>query len=383
VSKGIRILYLSSGCFDKGGISRYNRYQITALRELIEPDNVRVISLAGRQDGDFEELFEVSWTGSGPDILGKVRFVFEVLRQILWWHPRFIWVGHVNFSCLALFLGRLRGAQVILNTYGLEVWSGLKPASEWGLRHVPVVISDCHYTARYLEESGFRIPGSTTVIWDCVELTRFFPAAPDPYVLERYGLPDPGKFPMIITLGRISRIAKHKGYDRLLKAFVKVHRQLPKAHLVFAGKGDLIPELRVMAETLGVADRVIFTGMVEERHLVDVYRCSRVFSLVSDRGTGRGEGIPLTPLEAMACGGPIIVGDQDGSQEAVVKNQNGYCISPDNIEFHSDILIKLIIDDVHHRTMATAAVNVTRESFSYEGFKRKHRVLISQLVAEK
>ena len=55
--------------------------------------------------------------------------------------------------------------------------------------------------------------------------------------------------------------------------------------------------------------------MVHEDDLPKFYRASRIFTLVSDRGKGRGEGIPLTPLEAMACGSPIIVGNQDGSQE--------------------------------------------------------------------
>ena len=56
-----RILYLTPGCFDKGGISRYGRYQIEALREVIGAENVRVLSLLGPDGDEFETDFDVAW----------------------------------------------------------------------------------------------------------------------------------------------------------------------------------------------------------------------------------------------------------------------------------------------------------------------------------
>ena len=75
-------------------------------------------------------------------------------------------------------------------------------------------------------------------------------------------------------------------------------------------------------------NKVIFTGSIHENDLPDIYRAAHLFSLVSDKGHMRGEGIPLTPLEAMATGIPVLVGNQDGSQEAVENGVNGYVLDP-------------------------------------------------------
>ncbi|HEY1942337.1 MAG TPA: hypothetical protein VGH40_09465, partial [Roseiarcus sp.] len=59
----LRILYLTPGCYDKGGISRYCRYQIQALRENHGAERVTVLSLLGPDQNGFEEPFAVSWRG--------------------------------------------------------------------------------------------------------------------------------------------------------------------------------------------------------------------------------------------------------------------------------------------------------------------------------
>src|SRR5690349_16475655 len=97
----MKILYLTPGCFDKGGISRYNRYQIQALRELYSTNNVRVLSLAGPKSGDFEEPFNVHWHAKGPDLKSKIKFTGQLIYQTLIWNPDLILTAHVNFSGLA------------------------------------------------------------------------------------------------------------------------------------------------------------------------------------------------------------------------------------------------------------------------------------------
>lgn len=375
----MKIIYLTTGCFDKGGISRYNRYQITALRELVKPEGVRVFSLHGKRPDDFEEPFEIDFASSGTGLLSKIRFALYVFKNLIGWRPEVIWVGHVNLSGMAYLLSRVTGAHVILNTYGLEVWSGLTSDAAYGLRKAHTVISDCYFTAKYLEEMRFRSPKTVKVIWDCVDLRRFYPKKADISVLAKYGIPEPERHQLIVTLGRISRAAAHKGYDRLIKAFAIIQPNFPKARLVLAGKGDWMEELKAMASQLSIADKVVFTGMVEERHLVDIYRSAYVFSLASDRGKGRGEGIPLTPLEAMACGAPVIVGNQDGSQEAVMDSSNGFIIDPFDIENHAKILARLLSDIELHRSKSEAATRIAREHFSYDQFREKHKSLLYEI----
>lgn len=372
----MKLLYLTIGCFDKGGISRYCRYQIMALREIVGDSQLRVLSLMGPDRDSFEQFFEVTRHGRGNGAVEKVRFVAWTLREALAWRPDLVWCAHVNMAGLARVAARLCTGQVLLNTYGLEVWSGLSRDASWGLRKADRVVSDCHWTARYLEDSHLRPPGSTLVLWDCVDLDRFCPGPPRAEALALYGVPDPRTHLNLLTLGRLSRDAAYKGYARLLEAFACLARDLPGARLIYAGKGDLVAELRAQATALGLAERVCFTGPVHEDHIVDIYRCGHVFSMVGDRGEGRGEGLPLTPLEASACGLPILVGNQDGSVEAVDPGVSGFALAPFDIDGLAQTLVGLFQDPERLRTMGAASRRRTETHFSYATFREKHRELL-------
>ncbi len=372
----MRILYLTIGCFDKGGISRYCRYQIMALREIVGGSQLRVLSLLGPDGDSFEQPFEVTWHGQGNGAVEKVRFVVWTLREALGWRPGLLWCAHVNMAGLARMTARLCRAKVLLNTYGLEVWSGLSRDASWGLRTADRVVSDCHWTARFLEDSHLRPPGSTVVLWDCVDLDRFCPGLPPADVLALYRVPDPRTHLNLLTLGRLSRDAAYKGYARLLEAFAPLARDFPNARLIYAGKGNLVPELREKATALGLGERVCFTGPVHEDHIVDIYRCGHVFSMVGDRGEGRGEGIPLTPLEASACGLPILVGNQDGSEEAVDPGVSGFALDPFDVDGLAQTLMALFQDAERLRTMGAASRCRAETHFSYATFREKHRELL-------
>lgn len=376
-----KILYLSPGCFDKGGISRYNRYQIKTLRELLGDKNVRVFSLLPPQEGDFEDKFQVTWHAWGISKISKLVYIFKILQTVYFWKPDVIWLGHVNLTEILVRFRLFKKAKSVLNVYGLEVWSGLRSKVEEGFRRVDYVISDCHFTADYIETENIRVKGSTEVIWDCVDLEKFTPSNEETQDLfyKKYNLPNPTDSPWILTLGRLSFTAAHKGYERLMEVFSMVVKTDDKSVLIFAGKGDIIDHLKELALKYKVSNRVYFSGMVHEEDLPKFYRAARVFSLVSDRGVGRGEGIPLTPLEAMACGSPIIVGNHDGSQEAIFNNINGYCIDPFNLKAHENAILSLLENDTEFKKMALGAINVSHDFFSYQKFKNKHADFLNKI----
>jgi phosphatidylinositol alpha-1,6-mannosyltransferase len=374
----MKLLYLTPGCFDKGGISRYSRYQIAALREICGDENVRTLSLLGPDKQSFETPFNVDWYAGGNALAQKVSFAAKVFQLALVQRPDVLWTAHVSFSALVRIAAAMAGAKTVVNEYGLEAWSDLGWDTAWGLKGMTEVVSDCHFTAEWMEEAGKRPRGSIHVVWDCVDIERFSPRPPSRGVLEKYGIPDPATGVNILSLGRLSRDAAHKGYDRLLEAFSRAAGRVPSARLIFAGKGDLVSELAARAKVLGLEGRVFFTGMVHEDDLADVYRSAHVFSLVSDRGEGRGEGIPLTPLEAASCGVPILVGNQDGSQEAVVEGLNGHILDPFDLDAHADVLLRLSRDQETRKRMGEAARKRIEEEFAYPIFREKHRALLQK-----
>ena len=106
---------------------------------------------------------------------------------------------------------------------------------------------------------------------------------------------------VIVCVGRLTYV---KRYDRILDVFAKIVQRSPEYRLMIMGRGDLLDELKLRAEKLGIADRVYFGGVVGQNELMEIYRSSRLFLLTSD-----WEGTPKALLEAMACGLPAVTTD--------------------------------------------------------------------------
>jgi len=252
------------------------------------------------------------------------------------------------------------------------------------MRAMDRIVADCHFTARYVSEANLhgRAPD---VIWDCIDLDRFAPGPCSPSVLAKYGIADKANAFVVLSLGRLSKSAAHKGFDRLIEAFAVVAASEPGARLVIAGRGDDRPRLEALVAARGLIPAVTFTGPVDEQDLADVYRSASVFSLVSDRGPGRGEGIPLTPLEAMGCGVPVVVGNQDGSQEAVIAMDgdvaNGFVIDPFDLASHAGLLLRMAKSAPLRAQMAECARQAAADHFGYRRFAGQHGVLYADLLA--
>jgi glycosyltransferase involved in cell wall biosynthesis len=99
---------------------------------------------------------------------------------------------------------------------------------------------------------------------------------------------------------------------------------------VIVGDGDDKPRLESMACERGVRHRVIFVGSVNENGngdepfaLIDWYRTADVFVMPST-----GEGFGIVFLEALACGLPVVAGNEDGSRDALLDGALGTIIDP-------------------------------------------------------
>jgi phosphatidylinositol alpha-1,6-mannosyltransferase len=172
---------------------------------------------------------------------------------------------------------------------------------------------------------------------------------------------------------------RYKGYDRLLDALA-AFKENPNVIGIFAGDGGDRERLQRRAREMGLERKAVFLGSVPEAMLPDVYNLGDMFSLVSERGQGKGEGVPLTPLEAAACGKPIIVGNEDGSQEAVIDGENGRIISPRDPAAMRDAIATILLNDENRRRMGLAARARIEAEFSYEGFRSKTGRLLDDLT---
>jgi phosphatidylinositol alpha-1,6-mannosyltransferase len=357
-----RILLLAPDVFDKGGIQRYVRSQLRAFREL--GTETAVISRRGPVSGGFGPVETVAH-GFGEGPAANARFALSALARVLRRQPDVLWCAHLNYLPLALAARALWPAlRVAVNVYGVELWSGRTLGTAM-LREADIIVSDAHFSSDFTERHLGARRQRVLTIWDSVDTERFRPAPRRPEILRRHGIPEGPDLRYVLTLGRMTADARYKGYDRLLEVLAQLPRNVIA---LFAGPGDDRLRLQQRARELGLQERAFFLGSVDEAELADVYNLADCFALVSERGPGRGEGVPATPLEACACGKPAIVGDEDGSPEAVEDGVTGLVVSPRHAAELRNALLTMLRDDTAREAMGRAARARMEREFSYPVF---------------
>jgi glycosyltransferase involved in cell wall biosynthesis len=120
--------------------------------------------------------------------------------------------------------------------------------------------------------------------------------------------------PIVLTAARLDA---QKGHRFLLEAA----KLVPEAQFVLAGDGPARASLEEQAQTLGLRDRVVFLGYRSD--IPELLACCDLFVLPS-----LYEGLPLSVLEAMAAGKPVIASAVGGTDEAVIPGETGLLVPP-------------------------------------------------------
>jgi glycosyltransferase involved in cell wall biosynthesis len=110
-----------------------------------------------------------------------------------------------------------------------------------------------------------------------------------------------------LRLLSVGRLVETKGHRYLIEAMAKIKNEFPQMKLDIVGDGQLKQQLRELAERLGVGDRVEFLPLVAHDKMPEIYRRYDFFVMPSVF-----EGLPISLIEAMATGLPIIATDIPG-----------------------------------------------------------------------
>ena len=112
---------------------------------------------------------------------------------------------------------------------------------------------------------------------------------------------------------------------------------VPNVHFILAGKGDDLPRINALVTSLNLEDCVTIAGFVPDEELCAYYNLCDVFALPS-----KGEGFGIVYLEALACGKPVLAGNQDGPIDPLAEGKLGCLVDPDNVEEIADNLIQIL-----------------------------------------
>lgn len=217
------------------------------------------------------------------------------------------------------------------------------------LRRADAVICVSEATRRDALRLYKLVPSKVHVIPEGVE-PRFAPIS-NHLILQslraRYQLP--ARF--ILCVGTIE---PRKNLVTLLEAYAALQNEIGDLRLVIAGgKGWLYESFFERLRALGLEDKITITGYVPDEDLPALINCAEVFAFPSVF-----EGFGLPPLEAMACGTPVICSNASSLPEVV--GEAGLLLEPTNVRAWAEALRRVLSDDtlradLRQRGLARAA----------------------------
>jgi glycosyltransferase involved in cell wall biosynthesis len=199
------------------------------------------------------------------------------------------------------------------------------------------LIAVSHNTARDIERF-FGIPASTIkVIHNGIDHQRFYPDSPDvarAWMANKHGV----EAPFFLYISRLEHPAKN--HERLISAFDAFKSRTGLDWKLVLGGGDWHGSAAIYeaASASPFAKDITFLGFVADEDLASLYRAARCMVYPS-----LFEGFGLPPVEAMACGTPVISSTRGALEEVVA--DAALTIDPENIEDIAQALITLSSDD--------------------------------------
>lgn len=210
-------------------------------------------------------------------VTGRVRLLHVMANSGWSWHL---------FAAPAIWMAYLRGVPAVVNYRGGEAAAFLQRSGRWikpTLRRAAALAVPSDFLQQVFSRYGVH----ACIVPNIIDLNRFQPAPQRPS-----GAPHP------IVTRNLEPI-----YDipTALRAFKEVRAVRPEARLTIAGSGPLESELRRLTTELGLTEAVTFTGRLDNDRIAALCRSADLALNPS-----MADNMPISILEALACGVPVI-----------------------------------------------------------------------------
>ena len=166
------------------------------------------------------------------------------------------------------------------------------------------------------------------------------------------------------VIGMVGRLAHQKGHSVLLTALKQIIAHVPEAILLVVGDGPEKEALHNMAESAGLANKIIWLGARSQNDVFSLYGLMDVFVMPS-----LYEGFGLTAAEAMAAGLPVVGTRIEGLSEVIEDGVTGYLVPPGDSDALAGQVIKLLEDEEKSRKMGERGKQRVRSHFSLMRFR--------------
>lgn len=225
--------------------------------------------------------------------------------------------------------------------------------TRWLIGRMDGLVATSERSARYLERPA-------VVIHHGIDSAGFSPPADRAALRRRLGLPADD-----LILGCFGRIRARKGTDAFVEAAIAAMRERPGVTAIVMGRATeghegFLAGLKDRAAAAGLEGRIRFLPEVPVHEIADWYRALDLYVAPQ-----RWEGFGLTPLEAMACGVPVVA-TRVGAFEEIVSEETGTLVPADDIPSLAAALVPFLDDPVRRRAAGAAALDRVRRHFRIE-----------------
>jgi len=321
-----------------------------------------------------------------PEIVGQatlkprdLKALIALYRLMRRERPRIVHTHAAKPGVLGRVAARLAGVPVVVHTFHGHILHGYHgPLMNWLLRRMERMLA--HLSDRIIAVSeqvkqdlvryGVAPPEKICVIPLGLEL--------DPFLqndIHRGGL----RRELGITrdarlVGIVGRIFPIKNHRLFLEAAALVSAKEPGARFVVVGDGTLRVDMEVLASQLGIGERTIFTGW--RRDLPRVYADLDVLVVSSDN-----EGTPVSAIEAMASGCPVVATRVGGLPDLIEDGEVGHLVPARDAEAMSGAILGLLRDGDRARRMGQSARGLVQGRYRAERLCRDIEALYTELLA--
>lgn len=363
----MKILLLVPELFNgTGGIKEFNNFLVKALLELGHTLSIVSINDIKHPSNNLNlNLFF-------PCARKKTIIVINTLKQSLSLRPDLILCGHVNFSPLCMIINRIFKIPYFTIAYGIDVWNlnGLKLC---GLANSSKILSVSNYTKQRILRQLINYPEKDIFILPTTfDLEKFKPGPKPEYLMKKLNIKDDEK--VILTIARLSKSEKYKGYDKVIITMNDIVKEIPNVKYIVGGSGDDFERIKDLIRNYHLEGKVILTGFIPDEEIVDYYNLCDVFVMPS-----KGEGFGIVFLEALACGKPVICGNKDGSVDAVLNGEIGILINPDNVDEIAQAIVKVLKGNVEKKFLDGEYLRKRIiEAYGFDKFKERVKEVIER-----
>ncbi len=312
---------------------------VTSVRNLFDEltangHDVKILTISdnlhSHKDGAVYYIRSVPLKVVYPDLRMPVSYRHKLIQEIIDWKPDVVHSQCEFFSYqFAARISRITGAPIVHTYHTLYeqyLTSYVVPSKRLGdylakvlsrarLKRVKTLVAPTLKVEHTLEGYGMKAPIS--VVPSGISLEQHHQRlTPQQRQEKRRALGIADDDQVLLNLGRLGG---EKNLGELMELFAEAREQNDHLKFLIVGDGPAREDLEKQARKLGVAENVIFTGMVEPSQVQNYYQLGDVFVSAS---TSETQG--LTYIEAAANGLPLLCRQDDCLADVLEEGQNGY-----------------------------------------------------------